>query len=397
MGEIRFRYSVEDKDDNQQPTTNNQQPVTSNPVPPPHIALIILNWNGLKDTLECLESVFKNDYKNYSIYLIDNASQKDELKSIKEFCIKKLSTPPVQTHSYASLSHPKPSTIFIQNTENLGFAEGNNVGIRKALESGADYIFTLNNDTVVDQHFLSTALETAKKTGAGIVATKMVNYYDRSKLDNTGHDLLTSGDTVPRGRNESSTTYHPQPTPFGSCAGAALYSSKMLKQIGLFDKDFFLNYEDSDLSLRAIVQGWTCVYSPDSIVYHKLNASIGKIKDSKYRVRSQRNQLWAYLHNTPGIVILLNLPWILFRDLLVILISFITLRWTITWIFIRSRLEIIKTMPKILKKHRKVMRNRKVSSWWFWRHQLSWFGTYWQYFKEIVVRGKKGVMEVSPP
>lgn len=356
----------------------------------PQVAIIILNWNGLRDTLECLRSVFKNTYKNYSIYIIDNASKKDELAKIKDFCKKHLST------SASGGNHRSP-TFFIQNQSNLGFSEGNNVGIRQALKKNTDYIFTLNNDTVVDKNFLQATINCTQTNKAGIVATTMVNYYHRSKLDNTGHELLSTGDTIPRDRNskfktDSKFEIRNSKFPMGACAGAALYSSEMLKKIGLFDADFFLNYEDSDLSLRAIVQGYTCVHCPNSIIYHKLNASISKIKDPVYRIRSQRNQLWAYLHNTPLLVILLNLPWIILRDLLVVLISIITFRWTITYIFIISRLQILVSLPKILKKRRKVMKKRKMSSLEYWSKQKSWFTTYWNYFKEIVIKRKNSVM-----
>lgn len=359
--------------------------------PQDHIAIIILNWNGLQDTLECLESVFKNDYPNYSVYIIDNASKNDELKEMKEFCKNQIQD-----------SRSKIPIFFMQNEKNEGFAEGNNVGIRQALEKGADYIFTLNNDTVVDPHFLSAAIECIHNSKfeiqdssprIGIVATTMMNYSQRTKLDNTGHLLLTTGDTVPRDRNELVFISSFPRSPMGACAGAALYSSEMLKKIGLFDKDFFLNYEDSDLSLRGIVQGWSCLHSLNSIIYHKINASIGKIKNDAYRIRSLRNQLWAYTHNTPLLVILLNLPWIILRDLLVILISIISLRWKITSIFLASRFAFLKSLPTVLKKRRKVLKHQKVSSWWYWTHQTSWLSIYWKYFKEIVMKRRDSVME----
>jgi len=350
---------------------------------PPHIAIIILNWNGLEDTKECLDSVFKNDYPNYSIYIVDNASKVDELSNIKKYC---------EPHAKG-----QRSIVFVQNSANLGFAEGNNVAIRKAMENGTDYIFTLNNDTVVDPKFLSEAVKVLGEK-KGIVATKMIHYYDRPKLDNIGHDLLTTGDTVPRGRNwlslrggEDDVAISSQL--MGACAGAALFSSKMLKDIGLFDKDFFLNYEDADLSLRAIVRGYSIVYSPSSIVYHKINQSIKKIKNTEYRIRSQRNQLWAYLHNAPWAVILLNLPWIVLRDLLVILVSIITFRWTITKIFVCSRIQVLKSLPKILKKRRVVQKHRKISALDFWFRQTSFLTTYWKYFLQIVIQRKNSVME----
>lgn len=358
----------------------------------PHVSIVILNWNGLQDTLECLDSIFKNDYPHYSIYLVDNASKENELSNIKKFC-----------QSQAEDQRP---VVYVQNSTNLGFAEGNNVAIRQAIANGTDYIFTLNNDTVVDPKFLSEAIRILSSRRApsegkdplrnsipGIVAPTMINYYDRTKLDNIGHDLLTTGDTIPQGRNEPTTSYKLPATSFGSCAGASLYSAAMLKDIGLFDKDFFLNYEDADLSLRAIVRGYSIVHCPSSIVFHKINQSIKKIKNTDYRIRSQRNQLWAYLHNAPWLTILLNLPWIVLRDLFVILISILTLRWTITKIFVCSRYEILKSLPKIWKKRRGVQRHRKISGLDFWFRQTSFITIYMKYFWQIVVQRKNSVME----
>ncbi len=346
----------------------------------PHIAVIILNWNGLEDTLECLESLQKQSYKNTSVYIVDNASTKDELKIIEQ----KMS-----------------SIIAIQSDSNLGFAGGNNLGIKKALEKDADWIFLLNNDTVVDPDFLTKAISfTEKHPKTGIVATTMVNYYKRDILDNTGHDLLSNGDTVPRNRNHLLSSLRGangdaaiSMSIMGACAGAALYTADMLKKIGLLDDDFFLNYEDADLSLRAIVQGWECYHCPDSIVYHKINASIKKVKNTNYSIRSQRNQYWAYLHNTPLLVIFLNLPWIIIRDVLTIFITLISFRWTITKIVILSRWKVLKTLPKIWKKRKKVQKGRTISAFSFWWRQKSWFSTYWNYFMMIIVKRKKSILD----
>ncbi len=325
----------------------------------PRIAIIILNWNGLDDTLECLGSL----PETASIYVVDNASKNNELASIKKPVIK------------------------IQNAANLGFAEGNNVGIRRAIEDGADWICTLNNDTVVDRHFLENAEEriSIMPSTVGIIAPLMLQYDDRVRIDNTGHELLTTGDTIPRDRNRLLKAKEAdQEDPFGACAGAALYRVEMLRHIGLFDSDFFLNYEDSDLSLRAIVQGWRVVHCEELIVYHKGGASIGKIKDSAYRVRSQRNMLMAYLHSVPALVLLLNLPCVLLRDFLALGISAITLQWTVLSILIRSRMEVLKNFPLILKKRREIQKNRIMSSWEFWRRQGSWTMVYFQYLKEFL-------------
>ncbi len=373
---------------------------------PPSVAIIILNWNGLQDTLECLESVFQNSYPNYSVTVIDNASQNNELDEIKKFCKKK------------SPSCLLPPFSFLQNEKNLGFSEGNNVGIRKAIQDGAEYIFTLNNDTVVDPNFLVEAIKQVplsssvrrgaeeglrERSGGGpsIIATTMLNYHDRTKIDSMGHDLLTTGDTIPRDRNKILTSLtslnNLTSLSFGACAGAALYSVDMLRHIGLFDADFFLNYEDSDLSLRALVNGWQIVHCPNSIIYHKGQASIKKLKDpsssyllpptsyflspTHYRIRSQRNMLWAYFNNIPLPVILLNLPWLMLRDLLGILLSAMLLRWSITKILICSRWQVLTSLPMIIRKRRKNLKDQKISWFWIWKNQRSWVPVYWDYLK----------------
>ena len=345
----------------------------------PHIAIIILNWNGQQDTITCLQSVSRIRYPHFSVTVIDNGSEQDDLKAIKAAC--------------PQMSQP---VIFLQNDRNLGFSGGNNVAIKQALKTDAELIFTLNNDTEAESTILDEAVTAWQKHSdkrLGILATKMVNAFDHHRLDNAGHDLLSTGDSVPHGRDEAPSQHNQERFTMGACAGAAFYSADMLREIGLFDEDFFLNYEDSDLSFRGLVQGWRCLYVPKAIVYHQINASIKKVKNSSYRVRSQRNQLWAYFHNIPLPVIFLNFPWIVLRELLIPLVSLVTFRWTITGIFFRSRFAFLKSLPLVLKKRRQVLKNQQISSWQIWKSQRSWFSVYWDYFKKIVLKRQQSVME----
>src|SRR4030067_3270221 len=106
----------------------------------PMISIIILNWNGLSDTLECLESVKKIDYPSFEIIVVDNGSTDG---------------------SATTISRLHPGVVIIETGKNLGFAEGNNVGIRYALNNGSEYIFMLNNDTIVDPQIVKSFLEAA--------------------------------------------------------------------------------------------------------------------------------------------------------------------------------------------------------------------------------------------
>ena len=147
----------------------------------PKVSIIILNWNGWKDTLECLESLYQINYPNYDVIVIDNGSEDESIKKIREYCKGKIETKsdffeysednkPIKifefkeeeletkktiNNEFSSLS-PNKRLILIKNHKNYGFAEGSNIGIRFALKSfNSDYILLLNNDTVVDKTFLT--------------------------------------------------------------------------------------------------------------------------------------------------------------------------------------------------------------------------------------------------
>ena len=132
----------------------------------PSVSIIMLNWNSIDDTRECLESLKKITYPNYDIIVVDNASEGDDVKLL-------------------SSEYGKQTTI-ISNAENLGFPEGNNVGIRRALKNGSDFCLLLNNDTIVDPEFLSELVEVAKDPSIGIVGSKIFNYYDSNRVESVG-------------------------------------------------------------------------------------------------------------------------------------------------------------------------------------------------------------------
>ena len=130
------------------------------------VAIILLNYNGLNDTLECLDSVYKIDYPDFKVVVIDNGSKiKPKAQILKKF----------------------PQTTVIENDENLGFAEGCNIGISYAMQKKYPYILLLNNDTVVDKNLLKNFVATAlaQKTG-GIFGAKILSYTQKNKIDNIG-------------------------------------------------------------------------------------------------------------------------------------------------------------------------------------------------------------------
>ncbi|MBI2588514.1 glycosyltransferase family 2 protein, partial [Candidatus Berkelbacteria bacterium] len=202
----------------------------------PYISIIILNWNGLDESQRCLKALFESNYpvKSWEVFLVDNGSEEKEGRILKK---------------------QFPAIRLMESQNNLGFAGGNNLALAALLKEGkADFALTLNNDTVVDSNFLrELAVLAENDSQIGAVASKMLFYDQPKTIENVGHNLLVSGDIVPRGRGEAESLYASVVEVMGACAGAAFWRVKMLRQIGLFREEFFANYEDADLSLRGIV------------------------------------------------------------------------------------------------------------------------------------------------
>jgi GT2 family glycosyltransferase len=264
------------------------------------ISIIILNWNGWQDTIECLESLYQNNYPNYDIIVVDNASNNDSINKIKEYCNGKLK---VESPSFEYNNSNKPIRVLdpnvgtnrnesdlsssrklnlIKNDENLGFAEGNNVGIRYALENlDPDYILLLNNDAVVDKNFLMEMLKVSESDNKiGITGSK-IYYYDepnriwfaRGKISwkfcrglNIGYNEIDNGqyDTIAEMEYASGCVF--------------LIKVEVIDKIGLIDKRFFLYFEEIDWTLRASELDYKIVFAPKGKVWHKISKSGGGIK-----------------------------------------------------------------------------------------------------------------------
>jgi GT2 family glycosyltransferase len=149
---------------------------------------------------------------------------------------------------------------------------------------------------------------------------------------------------------------------FGACAGAAIYRKRMLDDIGLFDEDFFLLYEDVDLSFRAQLSGYKCLYVPDAIVYHQASSSIGN--DTPISVYySHRNLEWVYIHNMPGKLIKKTILNHLIYN--IASFSFFVARGRGTD-FIRAKWHALKGLKRALAKRKHIQKNRKVTDDYIW-------------------------------
>lgn len=217
----------------------------------PQVACIVLNWNGWRDTIECLNALDECTYPQLTVMVVDNGSSDD---------------------SVARIQAAYPDILLLESRKNLGFAGCNNIGIRYALAHGADFIWLLNNDTKPAPDALS-ALVAKPLTDKGIGAVASVCYF----ADKPSIVQAWAGTRVNLwiGYVRNSTVPH------GDHWFHALYGASMLiaraaiEDIGLLDDKFFLLWEETEFCLRLRKRGWRIAAAPDSRVLHKVNASTG--------------------------------------------------------------------------------------------------------------------------
>jgi GT2 family glycosyltransferase len=206
--------------------------------------------------------------------------------------------------SEAILRERFPDLDFIQTGANLGFAGGNNVGVRHALAQGADYVWLLNNDTVVEAEALSSLVRSAQgDPRVGMVGSKIV-YHDAPDLLWFAGAVL-DGKSAHRpchlGLNEKDMGQYDVPGESGYITGCSLLARReMLEAVGLLDEELFLYFEDVDWSARARAAGWTLLYCPESLVYHKVSISTGGAASPTLLYYTSRNRLYFVRHNFPG-------------------------------------------------------------------------------------------------
>lgn len=246
----------------------------------PKIALVILNWNGLNDTLECLESVKKIDYSNFEMIVVDNGSTDG---------------------SPAEIRKQFPNVIVLETGKNLGFAEGNNVGIRHAIANGADYLFLLNNDTVVDSQALNAFLKVSHLyPAAGVFGAKIYYYSEPDRIWFAGGqwnretlEFIHVGEK----KIDNAADYETICESDYACGCAMFVKRAVIEKIGLLEPQFFLTFEETDWSFRAVRAGFQCFFVPKAKVWHKISASFGGETSPLYSYFITRNKLlWARRH-----------------------------------------------------------------------------------------------------
>ena len=241
------------------------------------VSVVIPNWNGAHHLPECLQSLRSQTLKPARVLVVDNGSTDDSL---------------------ALLAREFDWVEVIERGDNGGFSTAVNAGIEA---SDTPFIALLNNDTRAAPDWLERLVEGLEHTPeASFAASLMLRYDPPHEIDSAGDGfslLAGAGYNIAAGEPADART---EPAwVFGACAGAALYRRELFADIGLFDEDFFLVFEDVDLDLRAQVAGHRCLYLPDAVVYHKRGASTDNAS-LEVISRSWRNTIWVAGKNLPG-------------------------------------------------------------------------------------------------
>jgi len=240
--------------------------------------------------------------------------------------------------------------------ENSGFAAASNAGIAA---SRGEYVVFLNNDTEAESSWLEALVSAIRnRADIGFCASKILFFDDRSRIDSAGDELSSNGVVQKRGHRKPDVGFdRPEPI-FSACGGAALFRRSVLDDIGGFDEDFFLIFEDADLSFRAQLYGYSGLFVPAARIYHKGNASIGTLSET-YVYYGHRNLEFVYLQNMPMALLLRSLPAHLLYDLLA-MVYFASRRRLKP--FLRAKAAVIGALPRVLKRRRQIQRRRRISA-----------------------------------
>lgn len=218
----------------------------------PKVSIVLLNWNGLRDTIECLRSIYNQDYQNFDLIVIDNASTDNSVEVIKkEF----------------------PDITIIENEKNFGYTGGNNKGIEVSRKTDAEYIWLLNNDTIVASEALKIMVEYAELSEqVGIVSPKVVqkgkNFEQIYFGTYINTDLMIKKNFT--SREELTKIDKVEPERICLWGTSLLLKRNLVEKIGYFDDRFFAYYEDMDYSLRSIQAGFLNKVAINAVVYHRL-------------------------------------------------------------------------------------------------------------------------------
>ena len=300
---------------------------------PPKASIIVVNMNGAEHLRECLAALSRQTYGNYEVILVDNGSTDNSVRLVRETF---------------------PQVKIVELAENKGFAGGNKVGLDV---SEGEYVALVNNDTRASETWLEGLVRTMLEDSCiGICASKLL-IADSGKLNSAGDGVTTAGVGFNRGLRREADSYNSRESVFGACGAALLYRRKMLEEIGFLDEDFFLYDEDTDLNFRAQLLGWKCVYVPSAVVYHKGNATAGRLSDL-HVYHHTRNLDFVWVKNMPTGLMLRFAHHKIIQEAGAF--CYLCLRHAKWGPFFRAKRDALKMLPVMWRKRREIQKRKRV-------------------------------------
>ncbi len=285
---------------------NGMSSITMLPSDEPRVGIIVLNWNSWRETIDCLASLAKIDYHNFSIFLVDNGSKDGSLEHIlaslgdtgmgaPEAVIDMSVKSPADAVIDVFRSDKVPRLMVLANHQNSGFAGGNNLVLPFLINGRYDYVLLLNNDTIVAPNLLGELVAGARRNPDGGFFGPLVLYHDysgRTDVINFAGGVidLRKGVARHRGMNEVDTGQFAVDEKVDYIEGSCLLMPlKLFQGLGGFNERFFAYWEENDLELRGANQGFASYLIPTTRIWHKVSRSSSSSVRSYYFAR---NRLW---------------------------------------------------------------------------------------------------------
>lgn len=236
------------------------------------VAIIIVNWNRPLDTIACVQSIYKSSYKFFEVIVVDNGSSDNSSELIAQQC---------------------PQIKIIKSKINLGFGRGNNLGIEYALQNEFDYIWLLNNDTIIHHNALSEMINIAEKDKeVGAVGCVLYDIGQKDQIQTWGGGkidfILGRSHHYQHSIDAKNLDY--------LTAASLLLPLYAIKDVGMFDAKFFMYWEDTDLSFRLRSKGWKLLVADKAIIWHKESASLGKKSNKTIKYFNQSAAIFFRKH-----------------------------------------------------------------------------------------------------
>lgn len=264
----------------------------------PKVDIVILNWNGWKDTVECIDSLFKQQYTNYRIVIVDNGSTDHSIEYITNWAHQSLievvdydiataqAGGTVEQEEYLSTLSSNSKLVLIRSGENLGFAKGCNIGIHYSLATKSHYIWFLNNDTIVEPDALQILIEFMNTYIDYVGVTPQIRYYDKPDyIWNCGGHIKWYGvrkyDFANQLYVKAPKDGHKQITFATGCA--LLIRMKAIEQVGMLSESFFFGEEDFEWGLRLKKHRLKQACCYNAVIYHKVGQSIDRTTEQEIR------------------------------------------------------------------------------------------------------------------